>query len=587
MKVLSDALPFRYTAFDIQTEVGIIMRAYRTRINTRAILLVTVLVLAHSVRAQSASDTKAAIAAADLRGRTAPWVEATIPELQRMMAQGRLSSVELTQGYLDRIERLNPLLHAVIQTNRDALNTALLLDLERRFGHVRGPLHGIPVLLKDNIATNDRTETTAGSLALVGSRPPEDAVLVEQLRRAGAVILGKANLSEWANFRGFGSYDGWSARGGFTRNPYVLDWNPCGSSSGSAVAAAANLAAVTVGTETDGSIVCPAGNNAIVGLKPTIGLIAQQGVIPISHVQDSAGPMGRTVRDVAILLNAMKSPFGPVAGHHLPHDYTVFLREGSLRGARIGIDRRLFQPDYSDPDVSAVVDQAVAAMKQAGAEIIDPVDSGDPATWGDAELVALEYEFKADLEAYLGTLLHTEMRTLGDLIGFNREHCEQEMKFFGQQIFELSEATGGDLTNPVYLDARAQATRLAREEGIDRALSTYHLDAILAPSFSWGSSAPAVAGYPIISVPVGYTADGRPAGAWLYSGFLQEPKLLALAYGIEQLLHARQQPQYLSSVPPDPPDAGICAPTPAYSPATPGSTRAPGSATLRRFLPGL
>src|SRR6478672_9782050 len=279
-------------------------------------------------------------------GDNSAWVEATIPKLGRLMASGALTSRELVKNYLERIAELNPLLHAVIETNRDALQIAERRDQERRAGQIRGPLHGIPILLKDNIATHDSMQTTAGSLALLFSEVPRDAVIVRQLRAAGAIILGKANLSEWANFRGFAPFNGWSARGGFTRDPYRLDFDPCGSSSGSAAVTAANMCATSVGTETDGSVVCPSGNNLVVGLKPTVGLVAQDGIIPIAHSQDTAGPMCRTVTDAAIMLGVLQSPFGDVIGHKVPRDYTQFLQRGALRGARIGIDRRYFTLGY-------------------------------------------------------------------------------------------------------------------------------------------------------------------------------------------------------------------------------------------------
>ena len=331
------------------------------------------------------------------------WFEASIPKLQRLMRKRELSSVALTRAYLRRITELDPLLGAVIETNPQALSTARARDRERRRGKVRGPLHGIPILLKDNIATNDRMKTGAGSLALKGSRVRRDATIVTKLRRSGAVILGKANLSEWANFRGFvpaGFPNGWSAAGGFTRNPYVLDWDPCGSSSGSAVAAAANLAAATVGTETDGSILCPAGNNNVVGLKPTLGLVAQRGIIPIAHSQDTAGPITRTVTDAAILLNVMRSPFGPVKGRKLPRDYTKFLKRGGLKGARIGVDRLNFQEDYfADPALNMVTERALDVMADRGATIIDidPAECPDPNAWFEPEFTVLLNEFKHDI----------------------------------------------------------------------------------------------------------------------------------------------------------------------------------------------
>ena len=321
---------------------------------------------------------------------------------------------------------------------------------------------------------------------------------------------------------------------------------------------AANLCAAAVGTETDGSVVCPAGNNGIVGLKPTLGLVSQQGIIPIAHSQDTAGPMARTVTDVAIMLNAMKSPFGRVKEHHLPHDYTRFLRRGALNGARIGVDRRLFDVAYfADPDLNVVTEKALAVMASLGATIVDPVDAPDPFAFGDAELTVLFYEFKVDVAKYLRPLHHTSMRTLSDLIAFNREHCTEEMTYFGQELFELADATTG-LSDPVYRDARRLCIDLTRKNGIDKVMRENHLDAIVAPTYSYGSSAPAVAGYPNISVPTGVTADGRPGGIWMYGRFLSEPKLLAYAYDLEQELGGRPLPKYLGALPPLPPDAGLC-----------------------------
>jgi len=502
---------------------------------------------------------------------SAPWFEASIPDIQALMTSGELTSRELTQAYLRRIDHLNPLLGAVIETNAQAVGIAARLDGERHSGRVRGPLHGIPVLVKDNIATDDAMETTAGSLALVGTRVPADALLIANLRRAGAVILGKANLSEWANFRGIPPADfpfatnflnGWSARGGFTFDPYLLSFDPCGSSTGSAVAPAANMCAAAIGTETDGSIVCPAGNNMVVGLKPTVGLISQSGIIPIAHSQDSAGPIARSVTDVAVLLNVLKSPWGPVAGHALPADYTLFLDRNALQGARIGIERRLFEPQYNAlPEIIAVIEDAIAALAAAGATIVDPVDTGDVNAFGQAEFTVLLYEFKGDVAAYLSRLRFERgdkaMRSLADLIAFDREHCHEEMKFFGQEIFELAELSG-NLSDMDYINARNLCLQLGRDQGIDRVMAENDLDAVLLPSYTFGSSAPAVAGYPIISVPVGLAADGKPVGAWIYAGFLQEPKLISIAYAMEQLLQARSQPQFAGSVPADPPDAGLC-----------------------------
>jgi len=503
------------------------------------------------------SLVKATVSAAD----TFAWSEATIAQLQAAMASGQLTSRELTMGYLTRIASLNPLLRAVIQRNPTAVSIAARLDNERRRGLVRGPLHGIPVLVKDNIATRDTMQTTAGSLALVNSRVPADAVVVNRLRRAGAVILGKANLGEWANFRGFNplGFYGWSARGGATHNPYLLSYTSWGSSSGSAVAAAANLCAATVGTETDGSLVGPSNANLVVGLKPTLGLISQDGIIPISHSQDTAGPLGRTVIDVAVLLGVLQSPFGPVMGHPLPSDYTQFLRRGALNGARIGVDRRFFE-QYDvygfpgDNDTLPFAQQALDSMVTLGATLVD-TDTGDYLAYFGDEFTALLFEFKVQIAEYLAGLTHTNMRTLADLIAFNLAHCPEELVFYGQELFEMAQSTSGDLRDPDYLAARTNAFQSART-GIDAALARDDLDAIVAPHLA-NTTAAAVAGYPNIALPVGITPGGKPAGILMYSTFLREPQLLAFAYDLEQELRARTQPQFLGTVS-DPPNAGIC-----------------------------
>lgn len=504
---------------------------------------------------------RAAPAAMPAYGEGAAWFEASISQLQSMMAAGRLSSRELTQAYLRRIGDLNPIVGAVIQTNPNAVAIAAQLDSERRAGRVRGPLHGIPILLKDNVATADTMQTTAGSLALVNSAVPEDAPLVARLRAAGAVVLGKANLSEWANFRGFtpvddtGSFflNGWSARGGFTRNAYQLGWDPSGSSSGSAVATASNLCAAAVGSETDGSIVSPAGNNLVVGLKPSLGLVSQSGIIPIAQSQDTAGPMGRSVADVATLLGMLQTPFGDALGQSLPNDYTKFLDAGSLNGARIGIDENLFYT-YTDPAQAEVAWAAVEAMVAAGATLV-AVDVNDPpTTFYDAEFTVLLCEFKDDVAAYLSRLGRTSMRTLADLIEFNYANCPQELRYYGQEIFEISESTGGR-ADPAYADARETCLKYARYEGLDPALEL--VDVIAIPTAGWSSSHAAVAGYPNLSVPVGFDANDRPVGLCLVGGYLQEPKVLSLGYALEQLLQARRPPSY-SGTPPAWADAGIC-----------------------------
>lgn len=481
-----------------------------------------------------------------------PWIESSIPQLQAMMASGALTSRALTLGYLDRIRALNPLLAAVVQTNGEAVGIAARRDAERRAGTIRGPLHGIPILLKDNIATADTLQTTAGSLALVNSTVPADAPIVARLRAAGAVILGKANLSEWANFRGFAPFNGWSARGGFTREPYLLSFDPCGSSSGSAVGAAANLCAAAVGTETDGSVVCPSGNNLVVGIKPSLPLLSQDGIIPIGHSQDTAGPIARTVTDAAIMLGVLQTP--GIAG--VPASYTPFLQRGALAGKVIGVDTRYFTEDYGgEPDLVAVAQQGLAAIAALGATVID-VDTGDSFAYGDDEFTVLLFEFKVQIAEYLATLQHTTMRTLTDLINFNIAHCPAEMKYFGQELFEIADSTSGDLTDPDYLAARANSAGLARG-GIDAVLQG-GVDAIVAPTYSFASTPAAVAGYPNISIPIGLTPEGKPAGLWMYAGRHQEAKLISFAYDLEQAVQPRRAAQFLGSVPPEPADAGIC-----------------------------
>ncbi len=496
---------------------------------------------------------------ATARASAPVWFERSFADLQALMTSGDLSSRELTQGYLQRIRDLNPLLGAVIETNPTAVAVAARRDAERRRGYVRGPLHGIPILVKDNVAARDM-ETTAGSLALVGSRVPGDAPIVRRLRRAGAVILGKANLSEWANFRGGPSISGWSARGGFTRNPYLLDWEVCGSSSGSAVAAAVDMCAGAVGTETDGSILCPAGNNLVVGLKPTVGLLPGRGIIPLAASQDTAGPISRTVSDAAAMLGVMQ-------GHGA--DYTSVLRRGALAGTRIGVDRRYFALDYGgEPDIVPVVEQALDTMHRLGATIVD-TDTGDPFGYFDAEFTVLLYEFKVQIAEYLATLSHTRMRSLADLIDFNQRHCDAEMKYFGQELFEAAEATSGDLSDPVYTDARALCLQLSRTDGIDAAIARDRLDLVVAPSFSFASAPAAVAGYPSLSLPLGLTDLGHPCGLWMYGRAYSERTLLACAYDLEQEVQPRVAATF-AGAPPDFPDAGLCSAPAARSTANRG-----------------
>jgi amidase len=497
-------------------------------------------------------------------GANFPFVEMTIPQLQAAMTAGQLSAKDLVQGYLNRIQQLNPTLHAVIETNPNAIAIANSLDSERKAGHVRGPLHGIPILVKDNVATLDNMQTTAGSLALFNARVPADAPIIQRLRAAGAIILGKTNLGEWANFRGFDNVYplavGWSARGGDTKNAYDLSYTSWGSSSGSGAGAAANFCAAAVGTETDGSITGPSAVENIFGLKPTLGLVSQDGIVPISHQQDTAGPMGRSVTDIAILLGIMQTPFGEVIGHSLPSDYTQFLRPGSLSGKRIGRDTRYFNYNYygsgipGDEETVAFAEHALQVMESLGATVVD-CDTGDVFAYTDDEFTALLFEFKAQIAQYLQTLSHTNMRTLADLIAFDNSHCVQELVYYGQEIFELAEQTSGDLSDPTYVAARNHA-RTAARSGIDNAMASENLDAIVAPHLT-NSTGPAVAGYPNFSMPVGIRSSGRPAGMLMYSTFLHEPQLIAMAYDLEQALHARQQPQFLGAITPIP-NAGLC-----------------------------
>ncbi len=490
--------------------------------------------------------------------------EATIANLQAFQDSGQKSAVALTEAYLDRIEQLNPALHAVIEVNPDALAIARTLDEERRTQGPRGPLHGVPILLKDNIDTHDRMTTTAGSLALRGSIPARDSFVAQKLRQAGAVILGKANLSEWANFRGDHSSSGWSARGGQTHNPYVLDRNPSGSSSGSAVAAAANLCSVTVGTETDGSIVSPCAVCGVVGIKPTVGLISRAGIIPISHTQDTAGPIARTVTDAAILLGALagvdsRDPVTQASGDHLHTDYTPFLDPNGLKGARLGVARRYFR----NAGLSATaLEAALDAMKHLGATLIDPVDDPPLGRFGGDESTVLHYEFKADLNAYLASLgPNASIHNLEELIAFNEAHRDTELRFFGQEAF-LRAQEKGPLTDQAYLDALAKCRQLARAEGIDALMDRHQLDAIVAPAGGpagvtdlvygdrnvGGSSSPAaVAGYPNITVPAGHVA-GLPVGMSFFGRAYSEPILLRIAFAFEQATEHRKPPTFLKTI---------------------------------------
>jgi len=492
--------------------------------------------------------------------------EATIADLQAGMASGKFSARGLAEKYLvriDQIDRHGPAINSVIEINPDALAIADALDKERATGKTRGPLHGIPVLIKDNIETADRMQTTAGSLALAGSRPARDSFVAQKLRDAGAVILGKTNLSEWANIRSSHSTSGWSARGGLTKNPYALDRNPCGSSSGSGAAIAANLCAAAVGTETDGSIVCPSNVNGLVGIKPTVGLISRAGIIPIAHSQDTPGPMARTVRDAAILLGGLAGPdprdrFTATGGGKAFPDYTRFLDPNGLRGSRIGIARKYFGIHDA---VDKLMNEAIDAMRHAGAEIIDPADLESHGKFDRTELTVLLYELKADLNAYLASRPNVPVHSLREIIEFNERNREKEMPYFDQDLFVKAEAKG-PLTEKEYVDALAANHQLAREQGIDGVMDKFRLDALAAPTAgpAWltdlvdgdhdlggSSNAAAVAGYPDITVPAGFVS-GLPVGISFFGLAWSEPKLLRIAYAFEQMTKARKPPGFLPSV---------------------------------------
>ncbi|MEJ7812304.1 MAG: amidase [Gemmatimonadaceae bacterium] len=494
----------------------------------------------------------------------APLDEKTIAELREGMRTGEYTARALAEQYLARVEevdRRGPAVRAVIEVNPDALAIADALDAERKAGRVRGPLHGIPVMLKDNIDTADRMMTTAGSLALAGNIAARDAFVAERLRAAGAVILGKTNLSEWANFRSTHSTSGWSARGGQTRNPYALDRNPCGSSSGSGAAVAASLCAAAVGTETDGSIVCPSSANGIVGVKPTVGLVSRAGIIPISHSQDTAGPMARTVADAAALLGALvgadaRDPVTAASRGRARADYTAELDVGALRGARLGIARNYFGFSAA---VDAVMETAIAAMKEAGAVIVDRANIPTAGKVDAPEFEVLLYEFKADLNAYLGALPPSALvHSLKDVIDFNERNRDREMPYFGQEIMIQAQAKG-PLTSAAYRTVRASCLRLARTQGIDAVMIAHRLDAIVAPTggpawptdllngdhFSGGSSThAAVAGYPNVNVPAG-SIHGLPVGVSFFGRAWSEPTLLRLAYAFEQATKHRAPPRFL------------------------------------------
>jgi amidase len=494
--------------------------------------------------------------------------EYTITQLQDKMRAGELTAHRCVELYLEQIQTLDPQLRSVVELNPDALEIAAKLDEERATGKIRGPLHGIPILIKENIDSADKMQTTSGSLALKGNFAPRDAFLVEKLRESGAILLGKTNLSEWANFRSTHSSSGWSSRGGLTRNPYALDRSACGSSSGSGAAVAANFCAAAIGTETDGSIICPAQTNGIVGIKPTLGLVSRSGIIPIAHSQDTAGPMARTVADAAILLSALtgidqRDAATAESVGHIEMDYTVYLDKDGLKGVRMGISRNFWG---FDSRVDKIMDHAVEVLRSLGAEIIDKANVDNESKYGKSELEVLLYEFQADVDAYLAGHPDAPVKSMKEIVAYNDHEMVRLMPFFGQERMEQA-MKKGPLTQPRYLKALEKNLRLSRA-GIDSVLEKHRLDALIAPTGgpAWmidlvngdnyrggGFSSPAaVAGYPHITVPAGYVF-GLPVGLSFFSTAWTEGKLIKYAFAFEQATHVRRPPKFL-------PNADLSAP---------------------------
>lgn len=498
--------------------------------------------------------------------------EYTISDLQTLFDQGQWTSVSLCESFLKRISEIDtvgPTLRSVIEVNPDALAIAEALDEERDQNGPRGPLHGVPILIKDSIDTADKMQTTAGSLALEGNIAPQDAFLVEKIRDAGAVLLGKTNMSEWGYMRSIRGCSGWSSRGGQVRNPYVLDRSPLGSSSGSAVAVAANFCMASIGAEVDGSIVRPSSTNSIVGLKPTVGLVSRSGIIGVSSPQDTAGPMARCVADVAIVLTALtgidpRDPATQETRNQSQQDYCQFLDTTTIKGARLGVARECFG-DHEGTD--AIIENAIRQLEELGAVIVDPVRASSLPMFGELELELFLYEFKASVNRYLAEHSGAKVRNLAELIQFNRAHAEQVMPFFQQELLEIAQAKG-DLNDAAYLEAKAECYRLSRTDGIDNALEEHQLDAIIAPTegtpafvidpivgdnilkrggSSGCSTPPALAGYPHITVPAGYV-HGLPIGLSFFAGPYQEGKLISYAYAFEQATQVRRPPDFLETV---------------------------------------